>query len=571
MCGIYFHEGRIFADEELNEKGIADIVKRNLEKTALRKEDEVRLKGQERLKELHLQLGVAKSRANALLIAEIQAEIDTYSIESERHDLDVVAEILSRGPDYASFINVNGKIKASCLSSVLLLRQPFTKQPVQKAGFVVQFNGELYNECDNDVIFLVDAITKNLTKLSREDSILAAIARLDGEFAFVITDCIEGRVYFGKDPIGKRSLLYLQNPLVISLVATGDVSEVPSHSVHIAHEEGVFLVSYSSIWRKLGGHRLSLSQGKEDGSHLRDILQKACLKRIETIQPLHDSDIPLAVLFSGGLDCSILAALSRSVPLDLLTVGFENPRTGKSPNMSPDRRLSERSWYELCKRYPRSSFRLVKVDVPYEQWLRHKRRVMALIHPKDTEMDLSIAIAFYFASGATNATLCEPGDLSSFNLFMETARVTPNYQSPAKVLFSGLGADELFGGYTRHELLIRDSSDYGALFQSLKHDIDVLYERNLGRDDRVILSWGKEARYPFLDSDVVNYAFSIRSDLKVRNAGKIERKWILRQVARSLGLDSVSDEPKRAIQFGARSAKMELGQGKVRGTNGVMH
>lgn len=87
------------------------------------------------------------------------------------------------------------------------------------------------------------------------------------------------------------------------------------------------------------------------------------------------------------------------------------------------------------------------------------------------------------------------------------------YESNAKVLFSGLGADELFAGYSRHEAIFNsnggthDNDDelYQELQESLNYDITIIHERNLSRDDRVVSCWGKELRYPYLDEGFINW------------------------------------------------------------------
>ena len=82
------------------------------------------------------------------------------------------------------------------------------------------------------------------------------------------------------------------------------------------------------------------------------------------------------------------------------------------------------------------------------------------MYPYNTEMDLSIAIAFYFASSClksiTSKTILRDKQID-WDTFIQSPNkyITKieNYESKAKVLFSGLGADELFAGYSRHEAI----------------------------------------------------------------------------------------------------------------------
>ena len=95
----------------------------------------------------------------------------------------------------------------------------------------------------------------------------------------------------------------------------------------------------------------------------------------------------------------MLSQYKRSdVTIELLNVGFENPRTGLFPKDAPDRKLALNSFKLLQKLYKNIKIKLVEIDIPYDKYLNIRRKVIDLIYPKDTEMDLSIAIAFYFAA-----------------------------------------------------------------------------------------------------------------------------------------------------------------------------
>ena len=75
-------------------------------------------------------------------------------------------------------------------------------------------------------------------------------------------------------------------------------------------------------------------------------------------------------------------------------------------------------------------------------------------------------------------------------------------KSDAKVVFSGLGADEVFGGYARYKTAFLRGGEK-EMENEMSLDLDRLWHRNMGRDDRVISSTGKEARFPFLDFNLV--------------------------------------------------------------------
>jgi asparagine synthetase B (glutamine-hydrolysing) len=92
-----------------------------------------------------------------------------------------------------------------------------------------------------------------------------------------------------------------------------------------------------------------------------------------------ESDASVAVLFSGGLDCSMLARIASDIlppsyPIDLINVAFENPRIasqhkGRSRDelyeMCPDRVTGRKSFCELAKVCPQRRWRLVTVRLSY--------------------------------------------------------------------------------------------------------------------------------------------------------------------------------------------------------------
>jgi len=93
----------------------------------------------------------------------------------------------------------------------------------------------------------------------------------------------------------------------------------------------------------------------------------------------------------------------------------------------------------------------------------------------------------------------------------------------------------------------------------LQLEIDRIPTRNLGRDDRVISSHGKETRHPFLSLTVVDFLARLPVHLKVdpRLEVGMGDKLLLRLVARKVGLIEASERKKRAMQFGSHSARME--------------
>ncbi|XP_071777775.2 asparagine synthetase domain-containing protein 1 [Centroberyx gerrardi] len=330
-------------------------------------------------------------------------------------------------------------------------------------------------------------------------------------------------------------------------------------------------------------------QNKEVNS-LVDVLSEAVRRRVQCLPlGLQDDSAPtdqaaIAILFSGGIDSMILAALAdRHIPahqpIDLLNVAFklQDPKTQKEstkkpkkhknkpsdsttvradsqtsgPFDVPDRITGKAGLKELQDLNPERRWNFVEINVTQEELQKMRQeRICHLVHPLETVLDDSIGCAVWFAARGAGF-ITEDDDQKLFT-------------SSAKVILTGIGADEQLAGYSRHRVRFKMSGHEG-LIQELAMELGRISSRNLGRDDRVIGDHGKEARFPYLDEDVVSYLNSLpvweKADLSLpRGVGE---KLVLRLAAKRLGLGSSAVLPKRAMQFGSRIAKLENSREKA--------
>ncbi|KAK5202133.1 hypothetical protein LTR16_000266 [Cryomyces antarcticus] len=522
----------------------------------------------------------------------------------------------------------------SSLSTVLSLRgnrivsQPLVDDAARSFlcwnGEAWKIDGKPFNGNDAEIVFQLFlkacTSTEQMTETTlSHQNLVKAVALIAGPYAFVFYDSAHGLVYFGRDCLGRRSLLqrtdgagdFMLSSICDARVEDGwteveadglyvvDVNSAPtkSASTDMADDTGRFRtrhVPYTIQGCKQAEVYLSSSVAR-----LEDVLRKSLSLRITDIPPppspprqdqlnAASQPVKLAILFSGGLDCTLLARLAHDTipkdePIDLLNVAFQNPRVHGSLEDAfeacPDRITGRSSHAELERVCPGRAWCFVSINVPYTETMAHRERVIQLIHPHDTEMDLSIAYALYFASRGSG--IVSNARASGSTIEATTTAATDGdgpvlYTTPARVLLSGLGADELFGGYQRHSTAFARHS-YAGLLSELALDIARLGKRNLGRDDRVIANWGREARFPYLDEEVVKWALEAPvwekcgfGEEGVGGEGGLEPgKKVLRLLARKLGMGGLAVEKKRAIQFGARTAKMEAG--KTKGTQILSH
>ncbi|KAM0679893.1 hypothetical protein COBT_004171, partial [Conglomerata obtusa] len=151
---------------------------------------------------------------------------------------------------------------------------------------------------------------------------------------------------------------------------------------------------------------------------------------------------------------------------------------------SVDRVTGLQSYKKLQNLFKLRKFIFIDNNINEEDVLRYKNHIQKLIYPKKSLMDFNIGACLFF--GAKKA------------------------REFGKVVFVGCGADELFCGYNNHKT-VYDIKD------RIKNDIDSLWKRNLGRDDRVISDNGVEARYPFIDTQLIDDVFLLPNELLITN------------------------------------------------------
>ncbi|KAJ7071278.1 asparagine synthase-domain-containing protein [Mycena amicta] len=526
----------------------------------------------------------------------------------------------TRGPDSQSTkrSSLSGVILDFFASELRLRGSAPVVQPHEQDGHVLCWNGEVFEgmeigEDENDGVKLFERLCATDTVEQLSD----LFGSVEGPYAFVYYNSTTRQLFFARDPLGRRSLLIhkpsLENPYF--LLASSSIGRDSRYDFQELGTEQIYCLEvgklvdsnnlvdafdscltgfgrgantpYSQppqICTALPPDNLPLLSSLESPGQFEhvvpefiDALDGSVALRVRNIpKPSRLGAARLSVLFSGGIDSTVLAFFAHKYipldePIDLLNVAFENPRKIKGqmdenlkqnanrqttpPYMVPDRVTGLQEVEELRRLCPRQ-WNFVEVNVPYEESQAAQSQIEALMFPARTVMDLSLAMALFFASRAAG-------------MIRDGAACVP-YTSPARVLLNGLGADELLGGYSRHRSVYK-TSGFKGLISELQLDIDRIPSRNLGRDDRVISSHGKETRHPFLSLSLVDFVAKLPVHLKLdpRAEAGVGDKALLRLAARRMGLVEASGRKKRAMQFGSHSARMEgerHGDALIRGT-----
>jgi len=328
-----------------------------------------------------------------------------------------------------------------------------------------------------------------------------AVDRFRGEYAFAIADAARQRVYLARDPLGVKPLywarrdgrLHIASEIKALVPLDVPIAEVPpGHHGWATPETGPQLRPHVDL-RALGEGAEPVTDPAAAAKLVRAAFEDSVRVRVDT-------DLPVGVILSGGLDSS----------LTLLHVR----------DMHPD-----------CVAFT--------IGAPDSDDLRYARRLCADLRVPHEVIELrpgQIGLAQIRAAIAA-AELTEYGDIINAVVSMPLFRRVR--EAGVKVVLTGDGSDELFGGYSMYQ-----RSGPEQTRRLFLHKIRNLSRTELQRVDRTSMAYGVEARVPFLDLALVELAMRLPVELKVR-AG--QEKWILREAFAEVLPDYVRQRPKNPM------------------------
>src|SRR5687768_2582604 len=392
-----------------------------------------------------------------------------------------------RGPDWSG---VHAEPRALLVHERLAIVDPAGgAQPIVSAdgALVLAVNGEIYNHRDLEssltapYAFTTGSDCEIIAALYRQEG-SAAFARLNGIFAFALWDAAAGRCVIARDPLGVCPLywghdadgrLWVASEMKALVRVCDDVAAFPPGHVYDS-ASGTLVHWYKRAWREYD----AVQGVAADKAELRTAFERAVHRQMM-------SDVPYGVLLSGGLDSSLVAACAAK---------FARRRI-------EDDDRGEAWWPRL------HSFAIGLEGSPDLAAAQIAADALGTVHHGFT---------YTFAEGLDAL----PEVIRHIETFdVTTIRAsTPMYllarrikAMGVKMVLSGEGSDELFGGY----LYFHKAPNAREFHEELVRKLDALHSYDCLRANKSMMAWGVEPRVPFLDIEFMDVAMRMDAQHKM--------------------------------------------------------
>lgn len=414
--------------------------------------------------------------------------------------LKMSGKLRHRGPDWSGIYACPDAILAH--ERLAIVDPQSGKQPfVSKDGrLVLAINGEIYNHqeirkrYESSYEFTTNSDCEVILPLYRDKG-PDFLEDLNGIFAFAIYDRENNSYFIGRDHIGINPLytgtdkfgnFYVASELKALEGVCNHIEEfLPGH--YLDSREGVLKRWYERDWMKYE----NVENNTTSIEDLRNALEASVHRQLM-------SDVPYGVLLSGGLDSSIISAIAKKFA----------PRRIESGDKL------EAWWPQL------HSFAIGLAGSPDlaasgkvadHIGTIHHEIIFTMEEGLDAIRDVIYHIETY---DVTTVRASTPMYL--------IARVIKSMG--VKMVLTGEGADEIFGGY----LYFHKAPDASAFHEETVRKLSKLHLYDCLRANKSLAAWGVEGRVPFLDKEFLDVAMRINPVDKMASNERIE-KWVLRK------------------------------------------
>ena len=392
----------------------------------------------------------------------------------------------------------------------------------------VEHNGEIYNYkqirrkllkhhkfdtlTDSEVIvhLLEDHIAKSNDLIY---AIRKTVAELDGVYALVIKDEVTGTIALVRDKIGVRQLYYGENNSFVAFASERKALwkvgvKEPTKCVLPGH---AILIKSNGLLQELEVAHAPVQSTKiiyKTMASSVNAYQKALLmsmkKRTQDFKRV-------GIIFSGGIDSVIVAWLAKKMVPDVIcyTAGIEG-----------------------------------STDIAFARYIAKKLKLKLRVNEltrDEVEQMIPEIINVIENTNAGQVEVAVP----------VYAAIKLAHEDGIKVMYTGQGADELFGGYSWYTKVV-EKEGYQKLREHMTEDLLLLYKETLEREDKIAMAHSIEMREPFLDMEIIRVSMQMDMKLNVKSQDDIFGKHVHRRVAQKLGIPkNIAYRIKEAAQHGS--------------------
>ncbi|MBK8164418.1 MAG: asparagine synthase B [bacterium] len=441
--------------------------------------------------------------------------------ELRRRALDMSRLMRHRGPDWSGIHTAAGAILAH--ERLAIVDPAGGAQPLVSpdGAHVLAVNGEIYNhqelraQLQAPYAFRTGSDCEVILALYAEQGD-AFVDRLRGMFAFVLYDQARGRWLIARDHLGIVPLYTGRDEAGTLHVASELKALEPVCREVTVFPPGHLWTSGQTTPRRWWRRDWQTWEGVEHRVTDRTALAAAL---DDAVRSHLMSDVPYGVLVSGGLDSSVIAALAARHAAMRVEDGERSP-----------------AWWPRLH-----SFSVGLQDAPDLIAAREVAAHLGTVHHE----------VVYTVQEGLDAVPDVIRHLETFDVTTIRAG-TPMYllarrirAMGIKMVLSGEGADEIFGGY----LYFHKAPGAQELHQELLRKLENLHWYDCLRANKAMAAWGVEARVPFLDKEFLDVAMTIAPRDKLCGLGVIEKK-VLRECFADLLPPSVAWRQKEQFSDG---------------------
>jgi|TARA_B110000977_G_scaffold29545_1_gene38435 asparagine synthase (glutamine-hydrolysing) len=419
--------------------------------------------------------------------------------------LEMSGKIRHRGPDWSGIYSSKNAILAHERLSIVDPKSG--KQPLysKDKNLILTANGEIYNHQEikanlkSNYEFLTNSDCEVILALYNEKG-SDFLEDLNGIFSFALYDEKKDFYLIARDHMGIIPL-YMGWDLDDNFFVASELKALegycheiklfpPGH--YFSSENGQLTKWYQRNWENYE----NVKSNSTNISHIRDSLSNAVKRQLM-------SDVPYGVLLSGGLDSSITTAIAKTYCQNRI-----------------ETKDQKKAWWPSLH-----SFSVGLKDSPDLLAAKKASEYIGTIHHE---------IIFTVQEGL-DAIKDVIYHLETYDVTTIRAS-TPMYlmarvikSMGIKMVISGEGADEIFGGY----LYFHKAPNAEEFHKETVRKLNKLHQYDCLRANKSLAAWGIEGRVPFLDKEFLDVAMSLNPSDKMISEGKME-KWILRKAFEDL-------------------------------------